>query len=97
MVVAIFDNLKFFKNTCTEIFQGLERTESITNCKVNEGSTYAEHIDSRLEFLHFLPANSSFKLSQSHIDDLWDIFYERSACSYEKDAFLRWFGEVTDS
>ncbi len=52
---AYFNNLKYFKETAAEV-------SNLGDAKLSEGASYDEHIETRLEFLHYILANSNYQL-----------------------------------
>jgi hypothetical protein len=73
LFTAYFGNLRHFKQSVEQ----LSPTELLIT-KLDENATYDEHISTRLEFLHFIIANSNYQLMENNLEMLWDSFYANS-------------------
>jgi len=91
ILTAFFDNLKYFKEKASEA----KATEETVIC---DRTPYKDQVEERLDFLHVLLTSSyTLTLSRNQMDSLWELFMEKAQCSAEKQIFMKWLGEVTQS
>jgi ubiquitin carboxyl-terminal hydrolase 34 len=98
ILTAFFDNLHYFKQIAAQIVAKLANPETLADMLVVDRTTYKENIEERLNFLHtFLSTSTHFTLTQRQMDALWDSLLKNALCSAERDCFMKWLSEVTES
>lgn len=94
VLVAFFDNLKHFKSLAINSI----KSEDQKNAVVSDRTPYKDQIEIRLNFLHTLLTSSlTVTLTQKQMDTLWELLLQNSLCAAERECFLKWLGDVTES
>ena len=93
---AFFENLVYFKDLCMQIAR--ETAEDITNLVVIDRVKYREEVEERLSLLQTLVSGGyEITLSRAQMDTLWETFLKKSLCSAEREHYLKWLADATES
>lgn len=93
---AFFTNLVHFKQTCIEFAKEVEG--NISNLVVIDRIKYREEIEERLSLLQTLVTGGfEITLSRDQMDTLWETFLKQSLCSAERELYLKWLADATES
>jgi ubiquitin carboxyl-terminal hydrolase 34 len=93
---VFFQNLVYFKEECLKKVEN--KKEDISNCVLFERVKYKEEIEERLSLLQTLVSGAfSITLTRSQMDTLWETFLKRALCAVEREHYLKWLADATES
>ena len=93
---AFFEDLEHFKEISTKFAEGIK--EDISNLVVFDRVKYKEEVEERLSLLQTLVSGGyGVTLSRGQMDALWEAFLRKSLCTIEREHYLKWLGDATES
>lgn len=93
---AFFENLVFFKEECLKRVENIQ--DDISNYILFERVRYKEEIEERLSLLQTLVSGAfSITLTRHQMDTLWETFLKKSLCAVEREHYLKWLADATES
>ena len=93
---AFFENLLLFKAECLKKVEN--RSEDISNVVLFERVKYKEEIEERLSLLQTLVSGAyNITLTRQQMDTLWETFLKQSLCAVEREYYLKWLSDATES